>query len=197
MDDFSYTVRIMRPCMVCEHENRSSVEDALLRKVACAKVAEQFGLSASAIWRHKQHLGRSVVCAGATPLVDRIESLINRIEKIAQRAESAKEFKSAISGMREIRESIELLARLTGQMPLPGHSVNLGVAVNITTGHSRNDVTDHDLNIQIASDVKEATDNFDPRTIDRMKRLLERCAPLDLRQVGDTSGTGTHTALLE
>lgn len=180
--------------MVCEHENRASVEDALLRKVACAKIAEQYGLSASAIWRHKQHLGRSVVCAGATPLVDRIETLINRIEKIAQQAESAKEFKSAIAGMREIRESIELLARLSGQMPLPGRSVSVGVSVNVSAGHSRNDASNHDLDLQIAADVREATNDFDPQVIARMKRLLERYTPLE---VGDNSGTGTRTALLE
>jgi hypothetical protein len=195
--DFRYVPEEMKPCMVCEHPEKATIEDALLRKVACAKLGTQYGLSSSAIWRHKKHLGRSVVCIGERPLLDRLEALMNRLENIAQKAETSKDWKAAIAGMREIRESIELLARLTGAMPLPGHAVTVGVAVNVTAGQSRSDVSNYDLDLQIASSVAEATDNFDQRTIERMKRLVERCTPLDLRKVGDSSGTGPHTALLE
>lgn len=187
----------MKPCMVCQHPEKAHIEDALLRRVACAKLGEQYGLSPSAIWRHKKHLGRSVVCTGERPLLDRLEALMNRLENIAQKAETSKDWKAAIAGMREIRESIELLARLTGAMPLPGHAVTVGVAVNVTAGQPRDDVSNYDLELQIASSVREATDNFDPRTIERMKRVVERFTPLDIRQVGDSLGTGTRTALLE
>jgi hypothetical protein len=164
----------MKSCMVCEHSDRAHIEDGLLRKVACRKLAAQFGVSPSAIWRHKHHLGRSIVCTGERPLLDRIEALMVRLEKIAAQAETGKDLRAAVCAMREIREAIELLARLTGQMPLPGRSVTLGVAVNINQSHSAPSLNDGDLELQIAMDVAEATRGFDPQEIARLRRLAER-----------------------
>jgi len=166
----------MKPCTVCEHKDRATIEDGILRRVAHRIIGEQYGLNQHAIWRHSKHLGRSVVCDGTRPLLDRVESLMVRLEKIATKAESSKELKVAVSAMREVRESIELLARLSGQMPLPGHSVTVGVAVNVNNGHSVVDQSNFDLDLQIAGSVAEATDNFDPRVLERMKRLLQKNA---------------------
>ncbi len=83
-------------------------------------------------------------------------------------------------------------------MPLPGHGVTVGVAVNINQGHSASGLNDRDLDLQIAMDVAEATRGFDPREIDRLKRLVvQNSRPVNVPQLGDSSGTGDRTALLE
>jgi hypothetical protein len=73
-------------------------------------------------------------------------------------------------------------------MPSPGRSVTVGVAVNVSNDHSRNGASNHDLNLQIAASVSEATDGFDPRIIENMRRLLQRSAPLEIRQLAASSG---------
>jgi DNA-binding Lrp family transcriptional regulator len=187
----------MKACMVCEHPERASIEDARLRNVPCNKIAQQYSLSPSAVWRHSQHLGRSVVVTAGTPLIDRVEALMTRLESISAKAQTAKEWHAAVAAMKEVRCSLELVAKLTGQLVSTGGRLTVGVAVNVSSGAPRNAVSDHDLDLQIAASVREATNDFDSRTIERMKRLLDRYAPLDLRQVGDSSGTATATALLE
>ncbi len=58
-----------------------------------------------------------------------------------------------------------------------GAGVSVGVAVNVNTSRSTNEFTDRDLDMQIALDVAEATNNFDPRQIERLKRLAKNRLP--------------------
>jgi hypothetical protein len=177
---FSARLPLMRSCKVCVHEQRARIEDALLRKTALAKIGEQYGISLHIIWRHSKHIGRSIITKGKTPLIDRVEALMDRLESISAKAQSAKEWHACVSAMKEVRCSLELLAKLTGQMPAAGQGVTVGVAVNVSTSHSASNLNDRDLDVQIAVDVSEATNGFDQATIERMKRLVQRpleCSP--------------------
>jgi hypothetical protein len=166
--------------MVCVHPQREKIEDALLRQEACEKIGIQFGVSQWSVGRHSKHLGRSVITTGDRPLLDRVSSLLDRLDSIAAKAQSAKAWSAVVAAMREIREALELLARLTGQMPSASQGVRVGVAVNVTTGHSAGDLSIRELDVEIAQSVAEATNNFDPATIERMRRLAQRSAQTGL-----------------
>jgi hypothetical protein len=164
----------MNRCKVCVHPERQKIEDLLLRKEPCATIGAQFGVSLWSVNRHSKHLGRSVVVNGSQPLLDRLEALLDRLESIASKAQSAKDWRAAVAGLREVREGLELLARLTGQMPSVGHGSSVAVAVNVTTGHQANELTPRELDVQIALEVYEATDHFNVETMERMRRLVAR-----------------------
>jgi hypothetical protein len=161
----------MQSCKTCVHAKRAAIEDAILRKVPHARIGEEFGLSHHSIYRHSKHLSRSVIVNGTQPVLNRVEALMDRLEKIAQRAESGKDWRAAVAAMREVRGSLELVAKLTGQIAPAGSGVTVGVAVNVNTGHSAADLSDRDLDTHIALEVAAATNGFDPRVIERMKRL--------------------------
>jgi hypothetical protein len=164
----------MRPCKVCEHEKRHEIEDALLRRESCAEIGTRFGVSPWSVSRHSKHLGRSIITNGSQPLLDRLEALLDRLDSIATKATSAKDWRAAVAGLREVREGLELLARLTGQMPTGSHGSSTVVAVNVTTGQPTNELTGRELDVQIAREVFAATEGFNPETIERMRRLVAR-----------------------
>lgn len=164
----------MRACKACVHPKRNEIEDLLLRKTPHSKIGEQYGISLYSVFRHSKHLGRSIVCAGDRPLMDRLEALLNRLEQISEKAQSAKAWSATVSAMREVRETLELIARLTGEYPLASQGVRVGVSVNVATGHPANNLGDRDLELQLAMDVSEATNDFDPATIAKLQRLVQK-----------------------
>jgi hypothetical protein len=163
----------MRRCKCCEHPERARIEDALLRREACAEIGARFGVSPWSVSRHSKHLGRSIITSGTTPLLDRLEALLDRLDSIATKATTGKDWRAACAALREVREGLELVAKLTGQYQA-GHGSSVAVAVNVTTSHPANGLTPHQLDTEIAVQVFEATNGFDADTIERMKRLLTR-----------------------
>jgi len=162
----------MRPCKCCEHPERPRIEDALLQRESYAEIGKRFGVSLWSVGRHRQHLGRSIVTGGSQPLLDRLEVLLDRLDSIATKATSAKDWRAAVAGLREVREGLELLARLTGQMPTGSHGSSVAVAVSVNTGHPANELSGRELDVQIAREVFAATNGFDAETVERMKRLV-------------------------
>jgi hypothetical protein len=172
--EFSATLPLMRSCKACVHPQRARIEDAILRREPHAKIGERYGISLYSIYRHSKHLGRSVVCNGDRPLIDRVEALMDRLESLSAKAQSAKEWHASVAAMKEVRCSLELLAKLTGQMPSAGQGVHVNVGVAVNTGSQAHDLSDRDLDVQIALSVAEATNGFDLDTIEKLKRLVAR-----------------------
>jgi hypothetical protein len=168
----------MRHCGVCRSEKRALIEDALLRKVACQKIADETGLSLSSIWRHSQHLDRQPAIvlsqsSASVPLVDRIENLVKKSEAIAAAATGAKSWQAATAALRECRACLEFLARLSGELQAGGTRVSVGVAVSVSNGHQATGGMSADqLELSIAEEVSQATDGFNPAEIQRLKALL-------------------------
>lgn len=64
----------------------------------------------------------------ATALLGRIESVIQRLESITQKAEEDRAWSSAVAAIREIRGCLTLLAQLTGELQSHG-STNISVSI--------------------------------------------------------------------
>lgn len=170
----------MRPCTVCKSPQRATIEDALLRKESSARISERVGLSNWAILRHGKHLERGIVVermpvdANVT-LLERIEHVILRVDAIASAATFAKNWSAATLALRELRRCLELLAKVTGQLQLGGRPITVAVGLNISNREQprAGDMTDADLDRQLAMDVAEATHGFDPHEIERLRRLSQ------------------------
>ena len=171
----------MRNCGVCTSEKRPLVDDALLRRISCQKIAHKTGFSMDQVWRHKQHMERPPVVvidqsSASMPLMDRVERIIGKLEGIAGAATNEKEWAAATSALSELRRCLELLGKLGGQLQPGSPQIRVGVAVNVNTSRSTSELNDFELQERVAQEVSEATSGFNPAVIARLQRLAEGSA---------------------
>ena len=113
-----------RRCTVCMHEDRDSIDKALVRGQSYRTIATQYALSTSAVNRHAHaHLPETLTkaheikeSAHADALTDRIERLITQSERLLEYGQSEKQGRDWAAGLRELRKSFELLARVSGEL---------------------------------------------------------------------------------
>ena len=113
---------VARVCSVCAHQDREALDAALADGAAVPALAARFGLSASALYRH-----RARHPAGQTaPLVlaaDRRESLPEQVRRLHERtlavldqAEAAGRPDMVLRAVREARQNVVLLAKLLSSL---------------------------------------------------------------------------------
>jgi len=175
-----------RVCSVCKSPDKLPAEEAILRLVPLSRIAAQTKLSVDALQRHKTHMGKNIVrtvpfeaeqVLSSVTLLSRVQSLIVEVREIANCAKKNKSWASAISALRELRSCLELLGRMSGELSqTPGPKVSVGVIVNSGQPQSAesDDGDGGDLDLQIARHVMEATNDFDPVEIERLKLLCSR-----------------------
>jgi hypothetical protein len=113
-----------RTCSVCAHPDRDSIDIALVAGKPLRDIAGQHALSTSALHRHAQgHLPETVKAAyavkeqsHAVELLGRVENLIYEAEGLLKHGKKEKQSKAWASGISELRKTIELLARVTGEL---------------------------------------------------------------------------------
>lgn len=113
-----------RTCSVCNHPDRGEIDKALVTRSASMRdIAGQYGVSRSALSRHKSnHLPRLVEAAKASEaaqavtsgaaLIDELDRLLNRALAILEAAEGSGQLKVALQAIREARECIKTCADL-------------------------------------------------------------------------------------
>lgn len=110
-------------CKACTHPDAAAIDEALLGGTAIRTVAETYGLSRSAVGRHKlNHLSVQTITdpgdAGElTPLriVDvhrQLTALAGRLEKVVEIATRTRKATAAVGATRELRQTYEALAKL-------------------------------------------------------------------------------------
>jgi hypothetical protein len=113
-----------RSCTVCEHPDREAIDRALVGDSSNLTVSSLFGVSESAVRRHKaNHLPAKLVMAQAAEevaqadtLLDQVRDLQRRALEILDKAEEAGELRTALGAIREARGNLELLAKLLGEL---------------------------------------------------------------------------------
>jgi hypothetical protein len=118
-----------KKCLVCTSEDCDAINEKLIAGLSVRKVAEEYGMSKSAVQSHRaNHLPRLLVKAkqaaeidAADKLVERIENLYTRAYELIDKAEKNKSFTGAVAAIREARGSLELLARISGDLKNGSH----------------------------------------------------------------------------
>jgi hypothetical protein len=113
-----------RRCTVCAHPERAAIDTQLVRGEAFRRIAAQRQLSEQAVRRHHaDHLPAALARAEqaselirADGLLAEVRDLQSRALAILGRAEEAGDLRAATGAVREARSTIELLARLTGEL---------------------------------------------------------------------------------
>lgn len=117
-------MKMARTCSVCASPDRDSIDLALVAGKPLRDISGQYALSVSALHRHAQnHLPETVKAAyavqeqgHAVELLDRVEGLITEAEGLLKHGKKEKQAKAWASGISELRKTIELLARVSGEL---------------------------------------------------------------------------------
>ncbi len=113
-----------RSCTVCEHPKREEIDRALVGETSNLSVSSLFGVSESAVRRHKaNHLPARLVMAEKAAEVAQADALLEEVRELQARtlaileaAEETKQHRTALSAIREARSNLELLAKLLGEL---------------------------------------------------------------------------------
>lgn len=118
-----------RVCSVCSSPRRDRIDSELAGGESPAAIARRFRVSEDALRRHKSnHLspalarvaveryGQETARTAFESVVDRVESLVGRLENLLTLAEQKGALTGGSNVAREIRQSLELIARLRGEL---------------------------------------------------------------------------------
>ena len=113
-----------RTCSICGHPAREQIDAELLEGKPFRELANRFGTSSAALFRHRQtHIQDRLQklhdveeISKAKTLLEQIDELKVKARQILDAAERDGDFKTALSGVRELSRLIELVAKLTGEL---------------------------------------------------------------------------------
>lgn len=112
-----------RICTACKHPQTEAISLELLQKVPMREIAKKYGLSLSAVARHKDHIPAQLAVsetaqkvAKADSVMDRVTELDSRAESIYQQAATGNDPELALKALKEMRSITELYAKLAGEI---------------------------------------------------------------------------------
>lgn len=111
-------------CRVCSHPQRPEIDRRLAQGTTNPTIAAEFGMSRDSVRRHRdRHLSAALKAvatrretAGAVKASDRAEELYVKAYGILEAAEEAKQGSLALAAIKELRATVELLAKLSGEL---------------------------------------------------------------------------------
>ena len=111
-------------CKTCRHASVQEIDKALLAGQPYRSVAKQYEASPPSVYRHQQdHLPAAMVKAveaaelahGGT-LLEQLQSLQTKVLGILNKAEQAGDLRTALMAVREVRGTLELVGKITGEL---------------------------------------------------------------------------------
>ncbi len=130
-----------RTCTICRNERRQEIDEALVAGESLRSIALRFDTSHMAVRRHKEHLSGKLIKAAerreerhADSLVDQLDTLLSRAkalldEVFPEKRQNEQKVKprDVAAVVREVRETLLLMGRMTGQLKGDGATVNVGI----------------------------------------------------------------------
>lgn len=118
---------MVRTCTICAHPDVQKINEGLLSGASYRSIAEQFGVSASAVFRHKEsHIPEVLLRAGdiqevvdannSVATLERVQTKAFELLDMAIDAGDTKTYGAPSNYLREIREQIKLWAELEGRL---------------------------------------------------------------------------------
>jgi hypothetical protein len=112
-----------RTCKVCVHADRPEIDKAIISGGSLRDIAGQYTLSKSAVERHREHIPQALTRAQEAREVARADDLLREVRALRSKAisillqaEAAGDLRTALAGVREARECLQLLAKLSGEL---------------------------------------------------------------------------------
>lgn len=129
--------RVGRPCGICNHEDSEEIDRLLFEGRPIRELAVKWSISADSLKNHNQkHMGEALVKLkkgkrgedGETALA-RLELLLARLELMLNQAEHNGQASLGLQAAREMRSTIESIAKITGELnDKPQLTINLAAS---------------------------------------------------------------------
>ena len=111
-------------CSICRHSERGAINGALVDGEPFRHIAERTGTSTTALQRHKkEHMPVSLALAKeagdvaqADDLLAKLVDLQDKALNILGRAEQCGDLRTALMAVREVRATMELVGKVTGEL---------------------------------------------------------------------------------
>lgn len=111
-------------CKVCSHQDRPEIDRQLVAGLSNSGAGEKFGMSRDSVRRHRErHLSPALKAVatrretqGVVKAADRAEELYGKAQGILESAEEAGQGQLALGAIKELRATVELLAKLSGEL---------------------------------------------------------------------------------
>ncbi len=110
-------------CSICRHEKTEAISLELLQKVPVRDIAAKYGVSTSALQRHKGHIPKVLAVAEqaqhvaeASSVMQKIIELDRRADEIYKEAKEGEDLALALKALKELRETAALFAKVTGEL---------------------------------------------------------------------------------
>ena len=120
-----------RKCSVCGHIQVKDIDESLVNGIGLRKIAERFSLATTSVYRHKNHLNRTLLKANEVREVAQADNLLEQVRDLQTRAlnvllktEEAEDWRAATGAIREARGCLELLGKLAGEFK-EGQTINV------------------------------------------------------------------------
>ena len=137
-----------RPCATCQHIKRPEIDRRLAGGEPAKKLAREYGINPSSLQRHRvncaglpaadavlKEAAKGSVALATMPTAEEFRgayaALRARIEAIVDQAEGSGSLAVAITGLREVRATLNSQARIAGHDRPAAATVNVGVNVDI------------------------------------------------------------------
>lgn len=108
-----------RTCTTCTHPHRDEIDRRLLDGAPLRNIAKQFALSSASLFRHNKHISKTLSNARqeaeilrADGLMEHLNHLTAEADRLKQKAEQKKDYRTALAGVREMSRLLELVMRL-------------------------------------------------------------------------------------
>ncbi len=123
-----------RKCSICQHPKVYEINQAIIAGDPYRDIAQKYGVSKDALYRHaRSHLPKTLSkayqareSAQGDDLLKRAKEYEDKAVQLLKKAEQAEDFSTALRGVREARASLELLAKMRGELEQAGN-----ITVNI------------------------------------------------------------------
>ena len=142
-----------RLCSICSHSSREEIDRLLVEgSTPNTKIATIFAVSEASIRRHKrEHLPQELAKAQEASEVVQADSLFEQAKKLEEkawsllcRAENEGDLRAAFQGIRACKDSLELFARVSGQLQPEKLLVQIEPAINAIVIILREELDDPD-----------------------------------------------------
>ena len=110
-------------CKVCRSDNVKEIDKAIIEGETLQSIADKYHFHISTISRHKPHIASKINTYSALvdaqeggTVLQRIDDLLQRANNLLDKAEDSGDVKTALIAIREVRGTLELLGKASGQL---------------------------------------------------------------------------------
>lgn len=110
-------------CSICISPDRETIDQELISGTPVRDIAGRHGLSKSSIDRHKKHIPvallkaqEAVVVSNADTLLHQVKTLLEQAQSLTGTAQASGDLRTALQGIGKVKEILELLLRLAGEI---------------------------------------------------------------------------------